>query len=63
MTMTEPGGSAAPSPATDDDRLGQIETLVRRVRAGELDEDAALSRIATLAKSHDGGEVYQKPWG
>ena len=63
MTMTEPGGSAAPSPALDDDRLGQIETLVRRVRTGELDEDAALSRIATLARGGVGGEVYQTPWG
>lgn len=62
MTMTDPGGPAA-SPVSDDDRLGQIEALVQRVRAGELEEDAALARIATVARQGVGGEVYQKPWG
>lgn len=62
MTMTAPGGPAA-SPASDDDRLAQIAALVQRVRAGELDEEAGLSRIATLARQGVAGEVYQKPWG
>ena len=62
MTMIDTGGPAA-SPASNDDRLGQIEALVKRVRAGELEEDTALSRIATLARPNVGGEIYQKPWG
>ena len=46
-----------------DPRLDEIETLITQVRRGDLATEAALSRIAALARREDTGEVYQKPWG
>jgi len=43
--------------------LAKIETLASRVRAGDLTEEAALSRIATLVRDRPAGEIYQKPLG
>lgn len=43
--------------------LGQIEALASRARAGDLTDDAALSRIAALIRDLPVGEIYQKPLG
>ena len=60
MTQAEPlrrDADAGPSP------LAQIEALASRVRAGDLTEEAALSRIATLVRDRPMGDIYQKPLG
>lgn len=43
--------------------LTEIETLISRVRAGEVGEDDALSRIAGLVRGLDRFQTYQKPLG
>ena len=43
--------------------LAQIEALASQARAGDLTDDAALSRIATLVRDLPTGEIYQKPLG
>lgn len=60
---TDDLGSIAIERAGGGDRLAEIEALIHRVRAGEIDENTALSRIATLARSTSTDAVYQKPWG
>lgn len=60
---TDDLGSVATERAGGGDRLAEIEALIQRVRAGEIDEDTALSRIATLARSTTMDAIYQKPWG
>lgn len=61
MTAFQNADPASRAPAGD--RLAEIEALIHRVRAGELDDAAALSRIATLAREASDREIYQKPWG
>jgi len=61
MTHAEPvGREPERSPLS---LLAQIEALTSRVRAGDLTEGAALSRIATLVRDRPAGDIYQKPLG
>lgn len=61
MTRPEPtGGATDARPASP---LTEIEALTSRVRAGELNEEAALSRIAVVVRDLDRLETYQKPLG
>ena len=60
---TDDLGSVAGERAGAGDLLGEIEALIRRARAGELEQATALSRIATLARDAGTEAVYQKPWG
>lgn len=52
-----------PAPEGPEASLAQIEQLCAEARDGRISPDAALRRIARLARQDTGGPIYQKPLG
>ncbi|MET0430643.1 MAG: hypothetical protein ABW026_19360 [Microvirga sp.] len=70
---SEPGGfgmdpikdrkAGTPGEPYETNHLGDIEALIRRVRAGQITEKAALERIGAMTRQMQTEDTLQKPRG